>query len=215
MIFEERFRKIVKESGKQQKDIAQEMEVAPSTISKLLKGTAEPSPDVLTKISKIFDVSIDWLLGITESKQVREIRKSECRTLGLSDYAIDVLRKNAWQNRKGFDSKLLRGLNILFEQDKKAQEKDDINQGKSILWNLCKLIDLIYDDYNFTLSSNNEIILSKVERYEASISETSVDKAVIKDYYVSKYIDYICAGLKQLCEQKSNIDKDRLPKMRF
>ena len=191
MIFEERFRKIVKESGKQQKDIAQEMEVAPSTISKLLKGTAEPSPDVLTKISKIFDVSIDWLLGITESKQVREIRKSECRTLGLSDYAIDVLRKNAWQNRKGFDSKLLRGLNILFEQDKKAQEKDDINQGKSILWNLCKLIDLIYDDYNFTLSSNNEIILSKVERYEASISETSVDKAVIKDYYVSKYIDYI------------------------
>lgn len=215
MKFNEKFKGIIKESGKQQKDIAQAMGVAPSTISKLINGDTEPNAYILKQISIVFDVSVDWLLGISESRQIRDIRKSECRTLGLSDYAIDVLRKNAWQNRKGFNSKLLRGLNVLFEQDKKAQEKDDINQGKSILWNLCKLIDLIYDDYNFTLSSNNEIILSKVEGDEESISDTSVEKAVIKDYYVSKYIDYICAGLKQLCEQKSNIDKDRLPKIRF
>lgn len=215
MKFNEKFKEIIKESGKQQKEIAEKMGVAPSTISKLLNENTEPSAYVLVQIAKCFDVSVDWLLGISESKQVKDIRKAECRKLGLSDYAIDVLRKNAWQNRKGFNSKLLRGLNVLFEQDKKAQEKDDINQGESILWNLCKLIDLIYDDYNFTLSSKNEIILSKVEGDEESISETSVDKAVIKDYYVSKYIDYICAGLKQLCEQKSNIDKDRLPKMRF
>ena len=215
MRFNEKFRQIIKESGKQQKEIAEKMGVAPSTISKLLNEDTEPSAYVLIQIAKFFNVSVDWLLGLSESKQVRDIRKSECRTLGLSDYAIDTLRKNAWQNRKGLNSKLLRGLNVLFEQDKQSQEKDGNNQGKSILWNLCKLIDLIYDDYNFDLSSNNEVVLSKIEGYAASISETSIDKAVIKDYYISKYIDYICAGLKQLCEQKSNIDKDKLPKVRF
>ena len=213
MIFEERFRKIVKESGKQQKDIAQEMEVAPSTISKLLKGTAEPSPDVLTKISKIFDVSIDWLLGISKSKQVREIRKSECRTLGLTDYAINVLRKNAWQNRKGFNSALLFGINILFEQDKEAQAE---KSGESVLWNLCKLFEQIYDDYEIKIDSNNELTLLKSKEYKkADTSESNINDALLKDYYISKYIDFICAGLKKLYEQRSNIDKDKIPGIRF
>lgn len=212
MKFNEKFKGIIKESGKQQKDIAQAMGVAPSTISKLLKGTAEPSPDVLTKISKIFDVSIDWLLGISESRQVRDIRKSECRTLGLSDYAIDVLRKNAWQNRKGFDSKLLRGLNILFEQDKESISKQD---NQSVLWNLCKLIDLMYDDFEFSIASNNEIVISRKGECKSIISDSSINNVILKEYYISKYIDYICVGLKQLCEQKSNIDKDKVPEIRF
>lgn len=212
MKFNEKFKRIIKESGKQQKDIAQAMGVAPSTISKLINGDTEPNAYILKQISIVFDVSVDWLLGISESRQVRDIRKSECRTLGLSDYAIDVLRKNAWQNRKGFNSKLLRGLNILFEQDKESIAKQD---NQSVLWNLCKLIDLMYDDFEFSIASNNEIVISRKGECKSIISDSSINNVILKEYYISKYIDYICVGLKQLCEQKSNIDKDRLPKMRF
>lgn len=212
MKFNERFKEIIKESGKQQKEIAEKIGVAPSTISKLLNENTEPSAYVLVQIAKCFNVSVDWLLGISESKQVREIRKSECRTLGLSDYAIDILRKNAWQNRKGFNSRLLFGLNVLFEQDKEAQAE---NNGESVLWNLCKLFEFIYDDYEIKIDSSNKLTLSRVKENKREASESNINDAIHKDYYITKYVDFICAGLKKLYEQRSNIDKDKLPGIRF
>lgn len=212
MKFNEKFREIVKKSGKQQKEIAEKIGVAPSTISKLLNEDTEPSAYVLVQIAKCFNVSVDWLLGISESKQVKEIRKAECRTLGLSDYAIDVLRKNAWQNRKGFNSRLLFGLNVLFEQDKEAQTESN---GESVLWNLCKLFEFIYDDYEIKIDSSNKLTLSRVKGNKREASESNINDAIQKDYYITKYIDFICAGLKKLYEQRSNIDKDKLPGIRF
>lgn len=46
-----------------QSDLAELLQVTKSTISSYESGVRQPSYDVLIKISKIFHVSIDYLLG--------------------------------------------------------------------------------------------------------------------------------------------------------
>lgn len=46
-----------------QTEIAGELEVTPSTITKWEKGIRKPTLDKLQKLSEMFEVSIDFLLG--------------------------------------------------------------------------------------------------------------------------------------------------------
>lgn len=65
--FNERFRKLKDESELSSKELAQELGVAPSTLSYYLKDR-EPNYDMLIKIADYFDVTIDWLVGRTDSR---------------------------------------------------------------------------------------------------------------------------------------------------
>lgn len=60
--FSDRFRKLKDESELSSKDLAQELGIAPSTLSYYLKDR-EPNYDMLIKIANYFDVTIDWLVG--------------------------------------------------------------------------------------------------------------------------------------------------------
>ena len=93
---------------------------------------------------------------------------------------------------------------MLFEQVEMVAEED-----WSILSGLGRLAELINDDVVVSVAGDNSIELKKAQ------TPTINGNELLKDYYISKYIDYICAGLKQLCEQKSNIDKDKVPEIRF
>ena len=48
--------------------LAKELEVHPSTIKNWLSGKTSPQIEMLRKISKILDVSVDWLLGRTQQE---------------------------------------------------------------------------------------------------------------------------------------------------
>ncbi len=56
----------------QQKDLAKKLNVAPSTISMWERNERSPDPDMLIKLSKVLNVSVDKLLGNNYKEEPKE-----------------------------------------------------------------------------------------------------------------------------------------------
>lgn len=50
----------------QQKDLAEDLNLAPSTISSYERNVSEPADEIKIRIAKYFDISIDYLIGVTD-----------------------------------------------------------------------------------------------------------------------------------------------------
>ena len=67
MKFKERFNEILKNSGKTQTEIANELEVSRQAISEYKAGRSVPSLEKLYVLCKFLDVSADYLLGLDDN----------------------------------------------------------------------------------------------------------------------------------------------------
>ena len=94
-IFAQRLRNLIEEEGISQKQLAVEAEIAESSISKYLNCEAEPKLVPLVNIAKHFDVSIDYLLGVSNCKQYEENMQAATKVTGLSDDAIKYVKMYA------------------------------------------------------------------------------------------------------------------------
>lgn len=65
--FAVRLRLVIKESGKQQKELASAMHLSPARFSNYVNGHSEPSLNILSTICKTLCVSADYLLGLTDT----------------------------------------------------------------------------------------------------------------------------------------------------
>ncbi len=84
MDFGTRLKELRKQSGLTQQQLAERIGVTKSVISFYELKERAPSPDVLTKLSYIFHVSTDYLLGIERNKTVD--------VTGLSDDDIKAVQ---------------------------------------------------------------------------------------------------------------------------
>ena len=64
--FGERLKELIKENMMSQEELSKEVYFNQSTISKWEKGAREPNIKVLVSISKFFNVSTDYLLGLED-----------------------------------------------------------------------------------------------------------------------------------------------------
>lgn len=69
--------KLLREQNKMyQSELASKLNLAPSTISMYERGDRDPDTSTLFKIAQIFNVTTDYLLGITDTKSpINEINK--------------------------------------------------------------------------------------------------------------------------------------------
>ncbi|MGL4761852.1 MAG: helix-turn-helix domain-containing protein [Sarcina sp.] len=67
-LFAERFKKLRLEKEINQKDLSKILQTSTSTIGMWEQGRRSPDKEMLVKIADYFDVSIDYLLGRTDSK---------------------------------------------------------------------------------------------------------------------------------------------------
>lgn len=88
-IFAGRLRNLIEEKGISQKQLAAETQIAESSISKYLSCDAEPKLVPLANIAKYFDVSVDYLLGISNCKQYQEDMQAVSKFTGLTDEALN------------------------------------------------------------------------------------------------------------------------------
>ena len=63
MNFGERLRILIEEKDITQKELAAQLNIAPSTVSSYVQNTREPDFTTLTEIAKYFGVTTDYLLG--------------------------------------------------------------------------------------------------------------------------------------------------------
>lgn len=67
-MFGKRLRNLRENQRLKQEELGKRLGLSPSTIGMYEQGRRQPDNEILLKISNIFDVSIDYLLGKTEIK---------------------------------------------------------------------------------------------------------------------------------------------------
>ncbi len=70
MDFGRRLKELRKQSGLTQQQLADRIGVTKSVISFYELRERSPSPEVLAKLSYVFHISTDWLLGIEHNKTI-------------------------------------------------------------------------------------------------------------------------------------------------
>ncbi len=74
--FHEKLRFLIEERGITQKQLANNLCIAISTLGGYVQGTSEPDFDTLKRLAEYFDVSTDYLLNI-QTKQVNTDAETE------------------------------------------------------------------------------------------------------------------------------------------
>ena len=93
----ERIKKVIKAKGLTQKEFAQAINLAPSTISDYFAGRANPSDKVLKLISSVFGVSYEWLKEgkgeMFEKPSLEEIILAEQRRIKENSILVPIIGK--------------------------------------------------------------------------------------------------------------------------
>ena len=69
MQFHERIRALREDSDIKQKDIAKLLNMNQRKVSRLETKATEPTPDEIIRYCKLFDVSADYILGLSDKKK--------------------------------------------------------------------------------------------------------------------------------------------------
>ena len=73
MEFSERLKKLRKDAGLTQVDVAEKLGISQPAYASWERGIKKPTQGNLVKLSKILYVSVDYLLGNTENKQTSDV----------------------------------------------------------------------------------------------------------------------------------------------
>ena len=111
--------------NKKQKDLAKEIGVSDNTISYFAKGERAPNLEQIIKMSKIFNVSADYLLGLEKEPTNDKDLQFVCKYLGISSKSVESI-KNAVS------------YNEICNEDKTIV--DDFLSLEDAVWRLLRLI---------------------------------------------------------------------------
>lgn len=64
MKFSDKLRNLIEERNLTQKKVANDLNIAPSTMGGYVQGSSEPDFETLRRIAEYFNVSADYLLGV-------------------------------------------------------------------------------------------------------------------------------------------------------
>lgn len=95
--FGEKLKELRKQAGLTQKELGERINVTKSVISYYELQERYPSSEVLIKLSSVFHVSTDYLLGI-EKKKTLDISDLADDEIQLLQHTIDLLRSK--RNKK-------------------------------------------------------------------------------------------------------------------
>jgi len=157
--FPKKLRDIMDSTKTTQAALAAVCGVERQSVAQWRDGNTRPDILSLEKIARYFNVSTDYLLGLTDYKTTDKATKELCATLGLSDYAIKILSDP--QN-----GRLREVVNFLFDQhnktvafDKKIQEwpvgKEIPEELWSNLYNYASLLTNLSDFLSLCNSTND------------------------------------------------------------
>lgn len=91
-VFAVRLSELMKEYKKTQQDIAELVGTSRQAVAQYTDGSTQPTIERLYKIANYFQVSADYLLGISDVKSIDMQDKEISKVLGLSEKAIENLK---------------------------------------------------------------------------------------------------------------------------
>lgn len=91
--FGKKLKELRKEAGLTQKQLADRLWLKKSTVSYYEQSVHYPSPEIIVKLSSIFHVTTDYLLGIEEKKQTIDVTDLTDEDIELLENAVKLLRR--------------------------------------------------------------------------------------------------------------------------
>lgn len=104
-MFAQRLKKLRQEKNLLQSQLAEEIGISNRTISMYEQGNSEPNTEILIKLSHFFNVSIDYLVGNSNCKNVEKHVFS--KATGLTEEIINLLETNRDYHFLYFDRSLI------------------------------------------------------------------------------------------------------------
>lgn len=101
------------------KDLAEYLGVSPQQISNYRTGLNMPSLTVLCEIAKFYNVSVDFLLGLSDSRSTDNFVKEAHEKLGLTDDAILLMQSQIEQLLKAANTS---SITEALEKQKKVRQ---------------------------------------------------------------------------------------------
>ena len=98
MEFSERLKKLRKDTGLTQVDVASKLGISQQAYASWERGIKKPTQENLVKLSKILNVSVDYLLGNTENKQTSDVLENiellfRMNSKGLTEEEKEIFKK--------------------------------------------------------------------------------------------------------------------------
>ncbi|MEE7582264.1 MAG: helix-turn-helix transcriptional regulator [Oscillospiraceae bacterium] len=96
--FGEKLKELRIKAGLTQKQLADKLWLSKATVSYYEQSLRYPSPEMLIKLSNVFHVSTDYLLGIEDKKQTLDVTDLTDEDIQFLKNAIELLRKKNLAN---------------------------------------------------------------------------------------------------------------------
>lgn len=111
-------REAIDNSGMTREQIADKVQCDTSSITKYYNGDRYPKTDVIIKLAKLFNVSTDYLLGVTDVTTTDKDLQFVCDYTGLKEETIKQLNfeQNKHKNNLSSDNAFDEALNIIIIQ---------------------------------------------------------------------------------------------------
>ena len=71
-VISDKLRQLREGDDRTQRELAADCDIPLAVLNRALTGVSTPSPDALVKLAVFYEVSVDWLLGLTDKKPRRK-----------------------------------------------------------------------------------------------------------------------------------------------
>jgi len=144
MEFKDSMKILMSDSNISVAELAKKLGKTESAIRMWGLGKSKPDADTIIKLTKIFNCSADYLLGLSDVKHFDVDKKAMCDKTGLSERAVDALAAIKRDEIMPYFDKLPQIINFLFE-----------NEGGLKIFKHMQTY--IFDDFEFNYDSVLEI----------------------------------------------------------
>lgn len=98
-----RIKILIEEQKLSKKEFAERLNISTQMLYRILSGKSEPAPELLLRIAMYFDVSMDYLLEVSDVKKSFGFEDTEAASIAEEeDYILYEHYKNLKKRDKGF-----------------------------------------------------------------------------------------------------------------
>ena len=202
----ERLRRLIDETGLARQAIADEMGCDVSTVTKHYNGTRNLTIDFIAMYARYFNVSSDYLLGLSEVRTVSPDTAMICRVTGLDDKAVRTLSEINEPTSFESPKEIIKTLNYLIgELNYREQENGFSCNGQSVLLRLSEYLMNSGEEAQVVHVLSNGMIFDdiakaeKVTPHDGDISiKTMLAHEILDNYMLSALTDAVRNAKKQL-----------------
>lgn len=88
-IFRTRLKQLISNSGKTSRNIAIDIGIAIPSLSRYASGERKPDLEYVVRIAQYFNVSVEWLLGISDEEAIKDSANVSLELVNLYEKASD------------------------------------------------------------------------------------------------------------------------------